>query len=208
MALNPNALVTLADGKEYVGIPALETSKDSLIEKFINSASERCERYCNRKFTTDTYTEYRDGSRTIEILLHQWPVTSITELNPDPERKWLSTTQLAASVIQIFSDQDGDGIGVRRTDGFIFPRGAGIIKVVYIAGYAAFGAPSDLQEACKITLAYYYTKQQNRDWATSTKSKGDEDISIVQGLPTDATQILDDYKRLEIPGEPYPVVNK
>ena len=208
MALNSNALVTLNTTKEFVGVPLSETSMDTLLENFINAASERCERYTNRKFTDTLYTEYRDGSRTIELLLHQWPVTSITELNPDPDRKWLAATALDSSVIQIFQDQNLEGIGVRRTDGAIFPRGPGIIKIQYNAGYTAFAAPSDLQEACKIAVAYWFNKNQNREYSTSTKSKGDEDVSILQGLPADAREILEDYKRLEVPGEAYPVVNK
>lgn len=206
MALNANALVSLATLKTYVKVPISVTSEDSILERFINGASERCERYCNRRFTSQQYTEIRDGGRINEILLFQWPVTGITSLHVDSDRDFDADALIDPSNYSIISDQNAEGIGLRRYDAF-FPKGAGTIQIVYTAGYTAFAAPSDLQEACLLISAYWYKLQQQEEHNVASKSKGDEDVTLIQGIPVNASQILDDYKRLDVVTDVYPIVN-
>lgn len=197
MALNTNALVSLADFKAFVKVPTAETSMDALLEGFINSVSQRIETYCRRKFRQLTHTEHHDGGRVNLVLLRQWPVNTVTSLHCSSERVWDSTSLIAATNYQIVKDEQGEGIAIERFDG-TFPNGQKNIQVVYIAGYSALSdVPADLQLAAKIAAAFWYIKQQNMDWTQSTVAKGDENITIVQGIPKDARELLEDYRRME-----------
>jgi len=132
-----------------------------------------------------------------------FPVISITELYDDIDR--LYATPLDSSLYAISNDEKGEGYEVERFD-CIFTRSRRNVKIVFQGGYA--NIPYDLQLACKVTMAYYYQKQQQQDWTTATQSKGDEDITLIQGIPESATKLLDKFKRLEILGDDEPVRNR
>ena len=59
MALNLNALATMAMAKMFLKIPQSETSQDLLIEHFINTASDYLERETSRYLKLrSSITEY------------------------------------------------------------------------------------------------------------------------------------------------------
>lgn len=205
MALNANALITLAQGKTFLGIPTLETSHDSLVEDFINEASQMIETYCNRFLIQRTVIEYKNGNGRKQLILNQYPISSITSLHDDLNHSYGAETLIDASNYGIYGDQLNDNFYIERFDS-AFCRGQKNIKIVYVAGYLLADIPADLKLACKIIIAFYYNKQQSKDWTTSTKSKGDENITVIQGIPQSAIEILDKYKRLEILGEDEPHV--
>ena len=207
MALNANALIELAPTKIYLGIPASETSQDDLVEGFINECSSLIENYCNRQFREVTHTERFDGVSVTEILLNHWPVSSITSIHVDSKRDFTVDTLVDSSNYELFQDEKGESIVVQRFDQ-AFPRGNKNVKIIYTAGYSAFSdVPADIQLACKITIAYYYEQQQQKNWTFSNKQKGDENITLVQGIPESAIVILDNYKRVEMVGPVEPVRN-
>jgi len=207
MALNANALVELAPMKTYLNIPALEISQDALIEGFINEISSLIENYCNRSFREQTHTERYNGVGVTELLLNHWPVNSITSIYVDSNRAFGASTLIDPANYEIFSDEKGEGYIVERFDA-VFPRGRKNIKITYVSGYENFAdVPADLQLACKISVAFYYEQQQQKNWTFSNKSKGDENITLIQGLPESASLILDNYKRVEMVGPVEPVQN-
>lgn len=204
MALNHNALVSLAEMKIYLKIPALETSQDSLIESFINEISQLIEVYCNRKFILNTYIERYNGGDRYELLLNNWPIQSITSLHVDHKRLFDSSSLIDPSNYDIFQDEMGDNFILERFD-FKFQKGRKNIKVEYEAGYTDITTlPSDIKLACKIAVSYYYQQQQQENWTYSVKSKGDENITLIQGIPESSVIILDNYRRNEMvaPVEP------
>lgn len=207
MALNSNALVDLNSAKLFVKIPTSVTSQDSLMEGFINEASDLIEKYCNRKFRQKTITEVYDGGRTSEILLHQWPVTNVVNLWEDSEKLFPTETLIDPSDYRIVTDQDQEGISIEKLSG-VFARGKGTVKVEYTFGYNDFSdVPSGLALACKRLIGYYFKQQQNEDFTETNKSKGDENVTLIDGIPLAVTNILDNYKRLEMLGYPDPVRN-
>jgi len=207
MALNPNALLELAPAKIYLGIPLAELSQDDLIEGFINECSTLIENYCNRQFRQVTHTERFDGVSVTEILMNQWPISSITSVHVDSKRAFGVDTLVDPSNYELFQDERGESILVQRFDQ-AFPRGNKNVKIIYTAGYSAFAdVPSDIQLATKITVAFYYQQQQQKNWSYSNKQKADENITLVQGIPESAVLILENYKRVEMVGPVEPVRN-
>ena len=130
----------------------------------------------------------------------------ITSLHVDAYRDFDGDSLIDPSNYSIITDQNSEGFGLRRFDTF-FPRGAGTIQIIYTAGYTQYASPSDLQEACKMIAAFWYKTQQQEEHNVASKSKGDEDVTLIQGIPINASQILDDYKRLDVPTDVYPIVN-
>lgn len=205
MALKSNALVALEPTKAYV--KEFSASNDSLIEDFINECSSLIERYCNRKFREDTYIELYDGARTNEIMLTQWPVNQIVSIHEDANRVFGPDTLLDASTYFLRSDEMQEDFMIYRTDQ-IFARGKATVRIEYRAGYAAYtDVPADLQLACKRTVGYYFKQQQNKDLTETNISKGDENITLIDGLPNAVKVLLDPHKRFEILAPPSPVRN-
>lgn len=150
------ALCTVADVKELLGIDAGNTSKDNLIKRKINWATELIEGYTQRRFKETTYTnEEYDGTGLNELLLRNRPVISITTLQSRD------------------TAQNQDNFTTIDTEDYFVDLSAGIItgigsfyggnarwRVTYVAGYEGDSWPDnlpwDLREACA-TLAAYAT---------------------------------------------------
>jgi len=167
------ALTTVADVKETLGIDAGNTSKDNLIIRKINQATEMIEGYCrlpaDHHFASTTYTsEEFDGTGTVQLILRMRPVITFstlqvrdTRLNEDD---WTTVdtelyfTDLASGVI------DGN---------FTFQRNWNRYRATYTAGYETI--PSDLAEACA-TLAAYYVDNATTGTGVKKKQEGSRQI--------------------------------
>lgn len=99
MALNPNALCTVASVKAFSSFTA-----DATIEEAINAFSQAAERYCNRVFrsvqvTTGSPESYKGNGRR-ELYLRRSPITAVERVRineqeitdytiPEPEAGYL-----------------------------------------------------------------------------------------------------------------------
>jgi hypothetical protein len=88
------------------------------------------------------------------------------------------------------------------------------VRVTYYAGYQnpiSLGAgptfPSDLQLAVRWLVDWQYQQRTDRRLGMGGKGKQGENISFIQGMPKEVTEILDQYKRMEFPNVPGSVVN-
>jgi len=197
MALASLALITVEKFKFYAKVLQSETSRTTEYEEIINESSQLIETYCGRFFREKTIIQKVDGDRGNYILTDQQNVTSVTSIHIDSARVFDANTLVDASLYDIDLDERQEGIGIVLLDSN-FPGGTRNIRLEYLAGYPAItDVPADIQLACKITAAYYYYISENREFVSSSKSKGDETISIIQGIPERATLILDNYKRLK-----------
>jgi len=188
MALNSNALTTIAACKLQLDIPTSDTSVDALLERYINSASEQIERYCCRKFKASSYTEIRDGSRSNEMLLKNYPVTAISGVYIDAARAFGVDTQLASTEYAIIEPN------VLRRHSYSFGSVSQSIKIVYTSGYATI--PADLEDACIMLVELRYAKKSDRSLGRNSTGKQGESISYTEGWPQEVTSILDGYKVL------------
>ena len=199
MALNSNALTTLAMAKLYLKIPTGETSMDSIVELFVNAASQMIEAETDRKLKAQSITEVHHGRDSNIIMLNEWPVNSITSVSigsgqSDPP------TLLDPSEYAI--GDEGNSVILLSMR---FPRGYNNVNVTYNGGYAAI--PSDLEHACLWMVFYYRMMRESGDIGRTAKGKGDESISILQEAPADVKNAIARYRRLEVPNIGLPMSN-
>ena len=79
VTLAPNAMTTLEDTMERLGIPpeAADTAVKNNIIRLINTASAWVETITGRKFGRQTYTQRYAASGHQELVLQQYPIRSV-----------------------------------------------------------------------------------------------------------------------------------
>ncbi len=200
MALNSNALVTLTTFKSHLGVPVSDSSQDTRLELFINAASTRIEKYCDRLLKNGgALTEYYSGRKSNILMTNQFPIISISSLHIDSARVFDSNTLIDSS--NYFIDDSQNTILYNT----YFPQGFRNIKLVYQAGFNT--VPSDLELACLWVAEWYYMHRQRGDMGRSSISKGDESQSIISEMPMMIKEILNDYKRTEFANSSLPIGN-
>lgn len=206
MALNSNALASVANVKTHLDIPAADVSQDDKIEMYINTASERIERYLDRKLIYQQHTERQDGRGSDRVLLKHYPAQKPTQLFDDPS--WDFLTQIDAADYDI---EDAGVIVLRRMR---FQRSNLNIKVVYNAGYKSIVSPgsgpdlpSDLQHACILLVEWMYQMRADRRLGVQSKAKAQENIRFSQGMPPEVVELLDPHRRIDAPLSPAAIGN-
>lgn len=194
MALNSNALTTLNMAKTYLKIPLAETSKDSLIELWINAASQAIESECDRKLKAQSITEHHHGRKTNFALLREWPINSVTEVRLDSKAVFTDASTLVPVDDYRIADDNNCVVFLNRS----VPMGYNNLRIIYNAGYAT--VPSDLEHACLWMVFWYDRMRTADDIGKTSKSKGDESFSMSQSMPQDIKDTINRYKRVEIAG--------
>ncbi len=148
MALTIDALTSLAQVKQYLGLSA--ATHDALLEGLIEVVSAQFNAFCGRKLMARDYSHLSEspafdpdnallsGAGYPELLLPQYPVLSLT------------TLVVAGQTIPASSDGGlgwvlDAGAGVLSLVGMVFPRQPHNVGLVYRAGFSA--APPDLAQA-------------------------------------------------------------
>jgi len=191
MALNSNALTTLATAKTYLKIPTGELSQDALVELYINAASQELEQECDRKLKTQAITETRHGRKQNILLLKEWPVTAIAELRIDGQANFTDPSTLIPATDYRLGEDAQSIVLLNR----VFPNGYGNIKAVYTAGYVT--VPSDLEHACLWLVSWFQQMRDSKDIGRESKSKGDESVTMLQTSPQYVKDAIARYKRTE-----------
>lgn len=183
--LNTWALTTLADVKESLGISAGDTSKDNLIIRKINQATDAIENYCgldtDHHLAETTYTnEEYDGTGTRELFLRAKPVTAVSNL---AER---GTTENSSdwSTISTSDYFIGEYSGLIKAL-FTFSTPYNLYRISYTAGFATI--PSDLAEACVMLVAYLV---DNSATGSAVKSKHEGRRSIEYFQPKENESLI------------------
>jgi hypothetical protein len=194
MAVDANALTSLATVKSHLNIGVLITNQDTKLERLINASSAKIENFLDRKILTRSYTEYQDGRRADRIILKQWPIEKPSELWDDPSGLFTDvSTQIDSADFDI--ENDGDAGLVQLLNGLRFGRGSRNIKAVYNAGFAT--VPYDVEEACIMTVEFLYDLAQDRRIGVSSKGKNNESTSFLSDLPDIVQNMLVPYQRSE-----------
>lgn len=156
------ALCSLEDVKEILGISSSDTSKDNLIIRKINQATEMIERYTGRRFKATDYTnEEYDASGSDQLILKQRPINSLTAFGvrdtSQNESDWTETeTEL------YFYDANAGVMDLLFSTTGHWNR----YRVTYNAGYTTI--PADIAEACAQLAAFLV---ENGTSGTNVKSK-------------------------------------
>ncbi len=176
MALNSNAIVTLAEAKAQMKLVDTNTNEDATFEGYINEISSAVELYCKRKFVSQSITsELHDGSGGRFLYPRYFPIQQLsTESSPTTAQKLASLqyrdtpdstwTDIEDNINNIFIETGDDSCRpyIELYDTY-FPVGRRNITVSYKAGYTT--VPSDIKMAVleMIQMRWNEAKRGN-DW--------------------------------------------
>ena len=190
MALNDNALTTLAACKEHLDIPTLTTTYDDKIEMLINVASNLIENYCNRTFRELTYTDQDyDGNNQSDLLLRHSPVSSVSSVYVDSSREFSATFLVDSDEYAIV-----EPCILRRHNG-TWPLASRNVRITYDAGYSTM--PDDVAYACILFVEFLYRSRTDRRLGRVSQSKGNESVHYHMNIPFEITAMIDPYIRFE-----------
>ena len=196
MALNPNALTSVENVRIQLDITLGDLDADLTIklEKLINSASSAIESFTRRNLKQNTHTEFADGDRSTLLITREWPITQIDELWIDNSSEFTDpSAKLDSDQLAIVDDQTA----VQLVKGRVFPFGNYNIKIIYQAGYS--NVPSDLELAADLYCEWLFRFNERRDIGRTSKSKGDESVSMLQLVPDQIKALIEPYVRMEMP---------
>lgn len=200
MALNSNALVTLAKANSFLGTSGVDTE----IERLINVASQTIAKYCKRVLVNTDHTEYHDGRRTHVLQVREWPINGgpggagKPDVFVDANSEFAADTELDAD--EIYVHEKGTLIYLRQGT---FQKGTRNIKVVYQAGLGVGGdsasMPADLENACLDFVSWKYRQNADRRLGIEQKSKLGETVTYELGIPKFIRDQIEPYVRQEFP---------
>lgn len=170
------ALTTLADVKESLGIT--DGSKDNLIIRKINQATEMIEGYCgfdqDHHFAQTTYTdEIFDPTYSNQIVLRARPVTSVTALSA----RDTNTNESDFTTVDTEDYFINSGAGTLNLL-FSTMGGWGRYRVSYVAGFSTI--PADLAEACVVLAGYLVENASSSGAAVKRKTEGQRGIEYFE----------------------------
>lgn len=195
-------LITVASAKTYLGIAAIDTTYDDIIEDMILAVGDIFDNELNRKLQSETYTIYMDGTGTQSIFVPSYPITSITSINIDADRVFGSGT-LVSSGDYVFYQSTGE-IKMFKSEYPVrynyFPTGSQNIKVVYVGGYLTSGTtitlPYDLIKAAKDQVKFLFKKWKTGEEGLTSYSSLNSNVNLVEAtdiLPM-VNRVLDKYR--------------
>jgi uncharacterized phiE125 gp8 family phage protein len=196
MALKDNALITLQELKDHIGIHN-SVSADAKLEGIINASSAMIASHTKRVLTTASYEQIFDGAGANKVILHQWPVTSIIAVYVDGDSVFDMNSLIPSDDYRL--EKDIMVSYITR----VFPRGYSNIRVDYTAGYGTVSPaetgdiPSDLKWACSELASWFYNSTSNRRIGVVSKGKLGESVSYEQRLPQHVELLLEPYVRHE-----------
>lgn len=203
MALQSNALTTLAMAKAYLKIPVLETAKDPMLDLFINAASDLLETETGRRLKSQAQVDLHHGRGTNILLARDYPVTSITEVRVDQSGLFTDAGTIQTLAQFAIADQSNSVIwlGGRR-----FPDGYNNVRLSLVAGFVV--VPADLELACLWIVSWHDKLRDGGDVGRPQKGKGDESATILQDSPDHVKAAILRHKRTECAGLDSPVPNE
>lgn len=207
MALKSYALTTVARFKTYAGITS--SSDDTLLEIFINQATESIENYCDRRFKQTTYTNVEiDGTGSEQLFLDQYPVDSGSTFtlqerdSAENDNDWSSIDSE-----DYFVDYDA-GI-IFRVARSKWGTGKKRYRVTYTAGYDYDNTTTfltdtiagDLEYAIWLLVQAQYNRRQGGS-GIEQESIGDYSVTYSKDINEndELKNILDKYARNDLAG--------
>lgn len=165
------SLVSVSEYKVSLSIDPADQNADSLLTIYQSEIEGWVKNYIGRDLETATYTEYYDGNGTNELILNQYPVTSVTKI--EFYDGVVNETEVWTE--QVLHDQFNRKY-IRKThtlilDGLTFPCDSQNIRITYVAGYTTM--PPDIQKACKELMYLYYSEmKKEQQLGVSTRTTG------------------------------------
>ena len=194
------SIVTVAEAKTHLNIPASDTSQDTEIQGFIDAAQPLIEDITG-PVATASHTEYFDGGCST-IVLSWLPVVSVTSVT---EYYGLSTFPLTNQPLGSQTDAFGytldaaTGQITRRTFGgeaAQFAAGAKNVKVVYTAGLNS--TPGNVRLAALELIRHLWQQSQQGGrprFGGNAILDGENHVPIGFALPDRVVELLAPNRR-------------
>lgn len=174
------ALSSVADVKESLGIDSGDSTKNNLIIRKINQATDMIESWCqlarNHHFVATTYTnEEYNGSGSDQLILAMRPVNSITSFqyrnSPENINSWTDI-----DTEDYFTGTSNLSSGIISN---LFTQGTNYssFRVTYNAGYTTI--PSDLAEATA-SLAAFLVENSTSGSNVKRKREGQREVEYFE----------------------------
>ncbi len=180
-----NSLLTVTTFQSHYGAPTADTS---IVEDYIDAASGWMNKSTGRKLKSRTLTEYYDVVDPYELILREYPITSVTTLHNDTGRSFGSGSLIASTQYEV--EKERGTIIMTET---ILITGRRVAKVVYVAGYSTI--PPDLANAAMTLAAYWYDKFANKSISWDRMTTESREITYKKDLPKEVMAAAADYAR-------------
>lgn len=188
------ALTTVADVKETLDIASSDSSKNNLIIRKINQATEMIENYTGRRFKLTRYDdEEYDATGTDQLVLKQRPIDTAYTFQLDARNSSLNENDWELTDTELsFVDSKAGVIDLN----FVASGRWNRYRTTYRAGYSTI--PADLAEACA-TLAAYLVESGTSGTNVKKKQEGARSIEFFDPK-AGATSTSDIFDMLNITG--------
>jgi len=193
MALNDNALTTVANQKSYLGISV--STFDTLLEIFINGCSEWIENEISRVIidSEEDIVELHDGdfdgTGRNKLFLKQYPINDLTSV--EYKTGSLGTpTWVAFNANDYTTDDEAGIIYLNASLASITPDRQNI-RVTYQGGFVT--APSDLELACLKLVAKEFDKRKSQ--GVVSEGVGGGNVSWNEEVDPSVLKIIKKYRR-------------
>lgn len=140
-------LTTLATVKAWRAPPITTTADDAQIARIITAASDFIARYLQRRLTSHSYAETRNGAAGTAMMLRHAPVSALASLAIDG-----CVIPPAPDTVSPGWVLDGE-TGMVYLRGLAFARGVQNVAVSYTAGYLAAGEPQTVPATAPYQLS-------------------------------------------------------
>jgi len=153
-----DAVLTLSEVKLHLKIDS--SADDTLITNLISAATESCQEYTNRYFTTTVVEQYSDTFDGVKQL-YKSPVISITHIKYYDSNNSLQTWDAANYIVDNVSQPARIGLEVQKAYPIIADRMNAVV-VKYSVGYgAAADVPQAIKSAILLTIGNLYENRQS-----------------------------------------------
>ena len=212
------ALCTLSDLKSWLGIDALDTSKDTILTMIINSVSKKYENYCNTKLEETTIVNelYEGSGNTNGLVLNNLNVTKVNKIEFLINDIWETVyeyKELPDITIDTYGMTIENSLGLIKMNCLI-PSKNGFdmltsnpnytvkypnVRVSYVCGFNP--VPSDLSFMCIKSSARQFTQEiggkllVQKEEVFNAKTWYETDLSKASVITNEETQVLNEYKR-------------
>ena len=212
------ALCNLSDLKSWLGIDALDTSKDTILTMIINSVSKKYENYCNTKLEETTIVNelYEGSGNTNSLVLNNLNVSKVNKIEFLINDVWETVyeyKELPDITIDTYGMTIENNLGLIKTNCLI-PSKNGFdiltsnpdytvkypnVRVSYVCGFNL--VPSDLSFMCIKSSARQFTQEiggkllVQKEEVFNAKTWYETDLSKASVITNEETQVLNEYKR-------------
>lgn len=183
-------LSSLANIKEYLGIPTGTTEDDALLGSLLTRVQDFVRSYLGRTITDEgTITEHHDGLGKPYILLKEYPILTLTSVHDDPDRQFGSSSLIASTdLIQ----ETELGI-IRRKFEVPFQDYKKNVQVVYTGGYAT--VPGAVEQAVIELVASKYKKRGRIGIQSRSLKDGSRTFFSSRDFTTEQKSLLAPFRR-------------